>query len=215
MISDLPHITNCQFNKHMVRALLWGWKTNTRRIPNARWNKVRPGSWIYVREHWRTRAAYDYLMPTELAHLTQVSYQADYDQEPNEGYRGKFRQAMHMPRWASRVSLLVTDVRKERIQDIRRADAVAEGLQAVTKGGCLFKYGIPEIDRLPGVDGWPWREWEVDPRDAFAKLWDSLHGKKPGEAWADNPEVIVTAFKVVNTPIEKRFPQLLETWRAA
>jgi len=56
-------------------------------------------------------------------------------------------------------------------------------------------HGIPDHDRLPGTDnsGWPWQEWETNPRKAYAKLWDSIHGTG---AWEENPRVWTLTFSV-------------------
>lgn len=90
-----------------------------------------------------------------------------------------WRSPIFMPRWASRITLEVTRVWPERLLDISEADAKAEGLACVTKDGTTYKYGIPDRDGWPGTDddGWPWREWEVDPRKAYWRAWDKIHGK--------------------------------------
>lgn len=100
-----------------------------------------------------------------------------------------------MPRWASRLTLEVTDVRAERLQDINEADVRAEGLSTVTKDGRLWKWGMPDRDGLPGTDnhGWPWTDWEKDPRQAFRKLWNSING---AGAWEANPWVAAYSFQV-------------------
>lgn len=108
-----------------------------------------------------------------------------------------WRPSIHMPRWASRLTLVVTDVRVQRLQDVSEDDAIAEGLSAATKDGCLVKYGIPDSDGLPGADdhGWPWAAWQITPILAYADLWDSLHAK-PGTSWCDNPWVVASTFDV-------------------
>ena len=100
-----------------------------------------------------------------------------------------------MPRWASRLTLLVTEVRVQRLQGINEEDAKAEGLATVTKDGKFWKWGIPDRDGLPGTDdvGWPWVDWCRDPRDAYRKIWESLHG--PG-SWDANPWVAAISFEV-------------------
>lgn len=130
-----------------------------------------------------------------------VGYSASMDSEAvrcARDYGVKQTPSIHMPRWASRITLEVTGVRVERLQDISEADALAEGMACLSKdGGRTYKYGIPDRDGLPGNndDGWHWREWEQDPRDAFRKLWDSLADEKT--KWAANPWVWVIAFKRV------------------
>lgn len=88
--------------------------------------------------------------------------------------------SIHMPRWASRLWLLVKDVRVERLQDISFDDTVAEGAQRDARGGWL-----PFQQKL---------SW-ADPRGWYAELWDSLH-TKPGERWNDNPWLIAVTFEV-------------------
>lgn len=228
-----PHISYIQMSDPMVRALLWGFKFQTRRIPAAHWRKVRPGSWLYVRETWQTGVTDD---------GPQIAYRAtadiheidawdgpDFGAGPsfnNEkcpkahwetwlpdlicGVEGRWRPAIFHPRWATRLSLKVTDVRTQRLQDLSRQDAIDEGLKSVSKDRRLFKYGIPERDGLPGAKGWQWQDWDSDPVRAFARLWDSLHGKKSGEAWADNPDIIAVSFEVHKTNIETLFPHLAD-----
>lgn len=210
MTAALPHITNAQMSAHMVRALLWKRKFQTRRIPAVKWNKVKRGSWIYVREHWRTLAMFDDLAPRDLRAGTTIQYDAGLGVSLPFEVAGKHRQAMHMPRWASRIALRVTGVNQENLQLISHDEAISEGLGCVTKDGDLYKYGLPEADKMPGETGWHWREWDGSPINAFAKLWDSLHGDKPGEAWADNPIVLAIRFEVVQANIERVFPALQE-----
>ena len=99
-----------------------------------------------------------------------------------------------MPRSASRITLEITGIRVERLQEISEEDAIAEGVTAITKDGKLFKYGIPDLDGLPGNDnyGWHWNEWCADPRDAYRKLWESING---AGSWQANPWVWVIESK--------------------
>jgi hypothetical protein len=90
--------------------------------------------------------------------------------------------SIHMPRWASRLTLAITDVRVERLQDISEADAIAEGLSHVDDG--CSEWGIM------GNAG----SWSEDPRVAYRALWESING--PG-SWDLNPWVWVLAFKRV------------------
>lgn len=123
----------------------------------------------------------------------KVLYRAD-----GEIATGRWRPSIHMPRWASRITLEVTSVNVERLQSISEADAREEGLRGITKDGQLIKYGVPDRDGLPGNDdcGWPWCEWRTDPREAFQKLWNTING--PG-AWDQNPWVAAYTFKVLDT----------------
>lgn len=107
--------------------------------------------------------------------------------------------SIHMPRWASRITRVITEVRLERLNMCSEEDAAAEGLARVTKDGSLYKYGIADRDGLPGTDGdgWPWSEWCVSARDAYRKLWDQINGERPGCSWTDDPWVWVVSFKRV------------------
>jgi hypothetical protein len=108
-----------------------------------------------------------------------------------EGYKRRLVPSIHMPRAASRITLDVTDVRVERLQDISEADALAEGLNCAprsainfTTGGYDpgFRYADGTFSNFPGAY-----------RRAWAELWDSING--PG-AWDANPWVVVYSFSV-------------------
>jgi hypothetical protein len=86
------------------------------------------------------------------------------------GVRLGWYQAVHMPRWASRLDLLITEVRVESLQTISDADARAEGFASRL--------------RL-----WP------SPRARFRTAWDETRGT-PGERWDDNPAVVVLGFMI-------------------
>ncbi|WP_205956746.1 hypothetical protein [Pantoea stewartii] len=129
----------------------------------------------------------------------QVLYPADGIQRPSERKRDDFwrsRPSIHMPRWASRITLEITGVRVERLNNISEADAIAEGLAEISKDGRIYKYGVPDRDGYPGTDdyGWPWHEWERYPISAYSKLWKSIYGE---ESWQANPWVWVIEFKHV------------------
>ncbi len=93
-----------------------------------------------------------------------------------------WRPSIHMPRWASRILLEITDVRVERLNAISEEDARAEG---IIDGGCL-NCGEPEPCGCANP--------EPDATDAFAYLWQSIYGQ---ENWNANPWVWVIEFKRV------------------
>ncbi|EOL9362774.1 hypothetical protein ACNAAH_000349 [Escherichia coli] len=218
------------FNAEMVRALLSGRKTQTRRImkvqpesnqlglllitdstkhsdigkyhwaeSNATGNHVRSklfscpfgavGDRIWVRETWSSDFANYY--PND-----RVWYAADnnrrLDIEVVDGVRGiyspesdvhvpfRWQSSIHMPRWASRILLEITDVRVERLNAISEEDARAEG---IIDGGCL-NCGEPEPCGCANP--------EPDATDAFAYLWQSIYGQ---ENWNANPWVWVISFE--------------------
>lgn len=105
-------------------------------------------------------------------------------------------------REASRITLEVTGIRVERLQDISEDDAKAEGLHCLTKdGGTTYKYGIGcAREGWPGSgrkdDGWKWTDWDEDPRMAFAFLWDSINADR-GFGWETNPFVWCVDFKLL------------------
>ena len=159
----------------------------------------KPGDRLWVRETW-------YCDLPELQKgpylevpgaMEEMYYLADGipDFEGGEGDI-MWKPSIHMPHWASRITLEVVSVRVERLQDISEADAIAEGLSSWSKDGNLTKWGIADKDRLPGNDddGWQWKEWETDPRLAFRRLWEAING--PG-SWEANPHVWVVEFKKV------------------
>ncbi|MBV6436785.1 MAG: hypothetical protein AELANPGJ_02056 [Anaerolineae bacterium] len=102
----------------------------------------------------------------------RVGYAAD-------GCEGKMRPSIHMPRWASRMTLEITSVRVERLNDINEADAIAEGVTAVSSGGVT-------LFTTTGVNCFQ------TAKDAYAALWESING--PG-SWDANPWVWVVEFR--------------------
>jgi hypothetical protein len=156
------------------------------------------GQHLWVREAWRVGKGYDELPGSQFTvpSLNCVHYEADGAPYPHIEW-GRYRHARFMPRWASRMTLMITDVRVERVQDISKEDALAEGLTCLSKdGGRTYKYGIPDRDGLPGNDdlGWHWNLWEVDPRRAYETLWDQLNGEGP-YSWTENPFVWVITYQ--------------------
>jgi hypothetical protein len=102
-------------------------------------------------------------------------------------YRYGWRSAMFMPRWAARLWFELVDVRVERLQDISEADAKAEGCR----------------ETLAGPDDGPFAGGIYTAKCDYMMLWDSLNGKKPGCAWADNPWVWALALKRITPPDSK------------
>lgn len=153
------------------------------------------GDRLWVRETWGV------WMDSEVAdHIHEPTwYRADYSQEQErEQAMCRWRPSIHMPRVRSRIDLEVVAIRVERLQEISAQDAIAEGLDALTKDGVTVKHGIADLDGLPGTDdhGWAWKDWERDPRDAYRKLWESINGKG---SWDSNPWVWVVTFTRVRT----------------
>ncbi|MHB5484822.1 hypothetical protein ACYB82_21830 [Klebsiella pneumoniae] len=192
------------FNGEMVRAILDGRKTQTRRP--IKWKQTRfteigeredgshwpwsedaehvcdfwhpcpfgaVGDRIWVRETWNKYGGL-------------LTYRADHDwiddMRKETVCIAKWVPSIHMPRWASRILLEITDVRVERLNAISEEDARAEG---IIDGGCL-NCGEPEPCGCANP--------EPDATDAFAYLWQSIYGQ---ESWNANPWVWVIEFERV------------------
>ena len=89
--------------------------------------------------------------------------------------------SIHMPRWASRATLLVTSIKLERLQSITPADAIAEGISPAANSQTI------DCDT-------------PNPVHAFRDLWNSLHGSC---AWDENPVVAAISFSINQTNIDK------------
>lgn len=115
---------------------------------------------------------------------------ADFEHDPDSercrkelGY--KWRPSIHMPRWASRVTLEITDVRVQRLQDISDADILAEGFDGAHLN-CENN-----ADTVDAVARMAMRVW-------YSKLWDSINGKR--SPWSANPFVWALTFKRMEQP---------------
>ncbi|CAH3397551.1 hypothetical protein AI2838V1_1208 [Klebsiella pneumoniae] len=95
-------------------------------------------------------------------------------------FEGAWRPSIHMPRWASRILLEITDVRVERLNAISQEDAQAEGMELT---GWRPTYSDPDSGGEV-----------MTPYDNFAELWSSIYGD---ESWKANPWVWVISFKRV------------------
>ncbi|WP_422057752.1 hypothetical protein [Sphingomonas sp.] len=148
------------------------------------------GDRLWVKETWRGHKSWDDQKPSEILACTRVWHEADRD---NCDQHGKIRVAIFMPRWASRITLLVTDVRVERLQDCSEADAIAEGIEARGMGS-LWGW-IDYLETNPNLT----RHF-ADPRRSYESLWDRING--PG-AWEANPWVVAVTFEVVRGNIDQ------------
>lgn len=163
-----------------VKARLGGWKQGpTFKLPRV------VGDRLWVRENWQALSFGDYLPTKDRVcdlRFAATDPLADMDKEAR-GY--PWRPSIHMPRWASRLTLVVTAVHVQRLQDITEADAIAEGVERDTDG--WRDYLMPETQCCATARG------------SYAALWDSING--PG-AWDANPWVSVTSFTVHQTNID-------------
>lgn len=233
------------FSAPMVRALLEGRKTQTRRIwknQPTEWRPVHygdlhgynkvgeldpdvpagwgpcdddgvgyatpyaPGDLLYVREA-------GYFAPNCVAYA--ATNEALAKGERVEGF-GRLRPSIHMPRWASRLTLAVTDVRVQRLNEIGEEDAVAEGVYFKQPTAEDLEWwrqyaeaeGFdPKAQPMQGVWCAPGtrqgfgatkeqreqEEWGPSAAYAFRSLWNSLHGRA---AWDLNPWVVAITFDV-------------------
>ena len=184
-MTDHPMI----FSAPMVLALLDGRKTQTRRVLGNTYKRVQPGDRFWVKEAWRTDFGSDHLRPSELD-PAKATVWFDASSDWNEGQRPRQRSARFIPRWASRLTLSVTDLRVQRVQDISEGDAMAEGIESgQTSRGLMWKaYG-----EEPNC-------WVDTPRMSFIRLWDTLHGP---DAWDRNEPVAAYTFTVQRGNIDQ------------
>ena len=160
-----------------------------------------PGDRLWVRESWQyydwtddglpcvrfaadNGTAWTKRIPQEQAdRLTDIwaglsspeNYQID-----NRARDRRWRPSIHMPRWASRITLEVTGVRVERLQDISEADAVAEGCKPIrpelVQDGLIVRPGRSAVEE-------------------FRLVWEQIHG---GGSWEKNPFVWVVTFRRID-----------------
>lgn len=204
------------FSGGMVRAILDGRKTQTRRVIKPQptefglvWRTAcdgefgaweddgllldegkqrtcpygQPGDRLYVRETWKTGKRLDHLSPLGIEQAARDAfwtagpfcplwYPADDsyrrwgdNDENNFGCPGKVRSSIHMPRWASRILLEITDVRAERLQDISERDAEKEGYK-----------------RIP-VAGWEYQGMQTAAESFLHGEWAQAIQEKHGNPW--------------------------------
>lgn len=165
-MTDIPII----FSPAMARALLEGRKTMTRRLASSPLRRAKAGDRLYVREMFRTETIVINGVLREQARYPEDQFRREFDPM-------KYKPSIHMPRWASRLTLVVTATKIERLWEITDADARAEGWP---KGGTAPHH--------------------MAPVDWFAKLWANLHGN---EGWDANPEIVALTFIVHKQNIDE------------
>ena len=170
-----------------VRGVLDGRQTQLRRVKRP---PGEVGQRLWCRETWADLASNrigDSCAP-------KLHYRADYGDRLKGFF--KWRPSVHMPRWASRLTLEVTNVRVERLQDISEADAIASGHELSPCGACDGGLYRPN-------DGGPFGPCcpdcmntgkEIEPVWEFQEYWDAANPKHP---WASSPWVWVVEFEVV------------------
>lgn len=186
------------FSAPMIRAILrevsapGTGKTQTRRVLKPRPRRTiffdaktagleqfrepayRAGDRIWVRE----AISYDRL-DVDRDGILPPWYWADGNPDAGDWTRPK--PSIHMPRWASRLTLHVTDVRVQRLQDISEDDARAEGIERDSDG--WRDYLMPATQCCGSA------------RNSFASLWDSLNAERA--PWSGNPWVVAVTFRPV------------------
>ena len=213
-MADRPII----FSAPMIRALLDGRKTQTRRIikpspefcgggrsrdpqnwndPDAwGWENYDEGCWDLLSEGYTGRPFYapgDRLWVREAFSYESLDVDRNgfmppwywADGKPESGDFTRPKPSIHMPRWASRLTLLVTDVRVQRLQEISDDDARAEG---------VLPDGFEGYRGHEGTIGYPTAIW------AFRHIWHTIHGPDARDA---NPWVAAISFTVHRCNIDK------------
>lgn len=206
-------MTPILFSSQMIRSILSGAKTQTRRVikPQSLHNSEMPlaayqkcpygthGDLLWVRETWRA---------VELDSVDGILYAADSrfvaientidaanawcDSYSNGKHGSKWRPSIYMPRWASRITLEMTGVRVQRLQAISERDAIAEGIECHTSNlGSRHSNPTPIYPAFPDRDG-----GFLTAKAAFECLWDTINAKR-GYSWHANPWVWVVNFKIV------------------
>lgn len=196
-MTDRPII----FSAPMVRALLDGRKTQTRRLATSPLRRCEVGDRLYVREsfiHGKAVGGYAPGVDPDRepdGPTVDTIYRAD--DGPNERSAGPWTPSIHMPRLASRLTLIVQAVRVEKLQAIGESDAQSEGLIREPHWWHDPEYPLPDVAWRPSPDS---RHRYSSAVDAYQDLWESLHGV---DSWAANPDVLVLTFRVEPTNIDR------------
>ncbi|MGU3387220.1 hypothetical protein ACLBYG_22110 [Methylobacterium sp. D53M] len=150
---------------------------------------IQAGDRLYVRENHALVPSSAYRMSEGVQQTINPNdrdlaaiYAAGWDRS-----KPRWRPSIHMPRWASRLTLLVTDVRVERLQDISEADAIDEGALTfdLPTHGAPTERGQPPLGQAPS--------------QRFRHLWNSINGP---EAWAANPWICAVSFRCIQQNID-------------
>ncbi|PRI21503.1 hypothetical protein [Pectobacterium versatile] len=196
------------FNSDMVRATLSGQKTQTRRIVKPQPDedglaRLRGGPWLdtservyrcpfgkvgdrlWVRETFNGFWLDDDVIQEIKDGISKASELCDYRSDYPDSSQpvGGWTPSIHMPRWASRITLEITGVRVERLNDISEEDCWSEGIDEVD--GRFENIEIIDMARKIGccID---------DAKPMFALLWQSIYGE---ESWQANPWCWTITFK--------------------
>ncbi|WP_164826888.1 hypothetical protein [Sinorhizobium meliloti] len=196
--------TSCQ-QPTMLNALhqwvpsgLWAWSEEEQSPPRPlrRWPVnadgehywLRPrfsiGDRLWVRETWAPLTYLTHNDPGPQAIIDGGFYRADGGTV--DGEVSRWKPSIFMPRHASRLTLIVTDVRVERLQDISEADAIAEGAKQYSSS--------TKLSRPFNAD------WKGIYREGYAELWNDING---AGSWEANPWVAAYTFTVIKQNIDQ------------
>jgi hypothetical protein len=188
VLRDIPE-TNSWYAADVAAENHFG--TEYRPVPQLsidRWicHYGKPGDRLWVREAIELKHLGENTFPSPVYQADGSHVMDGENRASNHEFMGRrVHPSIHMPRWASRITLEITGVRVERLQSISEEDARAEG---ITDGGCLT-CGNPEPCGCENA--------KPDARDAFIHLWHSIHAWDGPNGWISNPWVWVVGFKRV------------------
>ena len=187
------------FSTPMIKAILAGKKTQTRRVVKPQPDN--DGGWTSctsVHDHNIVEFC-PYSQPSDRLWVRETwwkdqsgglwGYKADGIDWPPTNCGGKAIPSIFMPRWVSRITLEITDIRVQRVQEISRVDTHAEGI-------LRFDRDNPDVNGGVGYNrGAPNLPMRYESLAAYEDLWDSINRKK--YPWASNPWVWAITFKVL------------------
>lgn len=154
------------------------------------------GDRLWVRENFRLRLDQDHKPPSEDWWKSGCWYEADHENlQPSGcgGGCGKQRPSIHMPRWASRILLEITDIRVEHVQNISEYDCREEGIELKACPVCGYTSKDASIQMDHGLckgPGFP------EDREVYKESWNSINEKRD-YGWDTNCWVWVVEFKVI------------------
>lgn len=166
-----PTVIDRQGDEQPGPEVFGAWTTNGEWAMKCPYGQ--PGDRLWVRETFQQFSEDGEI----LYKADKAGFDAMNELKRDEFYEARWRPSIHMPRWASRITLEVTGVKVERLQDISEADAAAEGIIRQSTTGWFS---------VPGLNG-----AGTTARAGYALLWNSIHG--PG-SWEANPWVWCVSF---------------------
>jgi hypothetical protein len=179
------------FSAPMVRSLLDGCKTQTRRIVKRHVLVTEcPYGWVgdrlWVRETFAPNAGDEMAFMRWEFDSCGPKPEIHFAADGGDPHISRWRPSIHMPRWASRILLEIVSVRVEQLQDISDEDCLAEGIHAIRHEGDGMYYHHERTYADP--DNW------CHPDDAYRALWNQING---AGSWDANPWVWAVEFKRV------------------